>query len=215
MTTGAGKIIWHGAEIPAMLPGLEFDPGKHEYKVNGAIWPNVTGFLNDDFYDTGDDTAAKWGTAAHDHCFHLVKKTLIRSKVTDPRMEATLCGFEAGLKHFGIPANAPALPEYIVYSRKFHFIGRFDFLFDAGDFDILFDLKTGSPSEKASRRTGLQVGAYSHGIIEHSLSTTRRLRVAEINVQLNGEMNPREYSLREVMNVFLAQVTVKNYYNKL
>jgi hypothetical protein len=216
MNTGAGTIIWHGAEIPAILPGVEFTEAGHEYKVDGARWPNVTGFLPER-YNNGDDTGAKWGQAAHDHCFHLVKKSLVRANVS-PRMELTVRGFEKALKHFEIPADAEVLPEYIVYSRKFHFIGRFDFLFNLGAFDLLTDVKTGAASEAESRKTGMQLGGYAIAIIEQRLSTLGRLRVAEVNIQMDGAMTPREWrgrQVKELMDIFHAQMMVRNYFKKL
>jgi hypothetical protein len=215
MNRGAGTILWHGADIPALLPGVEFKADGHEYTVDSSPWPSVTGYLNDDRYDNGDNTAALWGESAHDHAFHLVKGTLNRSMVTDPRMVLTLQGFEAGLKHFGVTLPCGVLAEYIVYSKRFHFIGRFDFLFSLGNHDLLLDLKTGASSKRASRQTGLQLGGYAHGIIEHKLSTMTRLRLAELNVQLDGTWWPETFNTKKVMNVFLAAVSYKNYYNNI
>jgi hypothetical protein len=205
----AAGIIWHGREIPAVLPGIEFEEAGHKYKVNGQPWPGVTGLLPER-YNNGDDTGALWGTAAHDHCFHLVHGTLVRASV-DPRMELTVDGFERALVFYGVHADTEVLPEYIVYSKKFHFIGRFDFLFNLGAHDLLLDLKTGAHNEKETRRTGMQIGGYAHGIIEHRLSTVKRLRAAEVNIQMDGTMAPYEYKVKEVMNVFLAMLTVRNY----
>jgi hypothetical protein len=213
---GAGTVIWHGQEIPALLPGVEFTEAGHEYKVDGAHWPSVTGLLPER-YSNSDNTAAEWGVAAHDHCFHLVKKSLVRASV-DPRMEPTVCGFEKALKHFEVPADAEVLPEYIVYSRKFRFVGRFDFLFNLGAFDLLMDLKTGASSEAESRKTGMQLGGYAIAIIEQRLSTPGRLRVAEANIQMDGTMTPREWrgrQVRELMEVFQSQMRVQNYFKKL
>lgn len=212
------QLQWHGGAVPAVLPGVEFKADGHEYTVNGSRWPSVTGFLNDDYYNNGDDTAAKWGEAAHDHAFHLVKGSLMRAAVTDPRMELTLQGFEAGLKHFGVELGGEVLAEYIVYSRRFHFIGRFDFMFNLGKYDLLLDLKTGSPNEKASRKTGAQQGGYAQAIIEHKLSTLARLRLAELNVQIDGTWTPREWrgnDVKKVMGVFISKMNWDNYFNNL
>jgi hypothetical protein len=217
MNTDAGVLIWHGQEIPAVPPGVEFNEERHEYTVMGERWPNVTGFLPER-YDNGDKTAALWGQAAHDHAFHLVKGSLVRYLVTDERMELTLQGIEKGLKHFEIPDGAPVLAEHIVYSRRFRVIGRFDFLFDLGAYDLLIDLKTGARSEHETRKTGMQEGGYVICIIDRGLSTLGRLRVAEMNVQMDGSMIPREWrgrQVRDLMNVFLAQVTVQNYFRKI
>ena len=212
-----GEMLkWRGQEIPALLPGVEFNEDRHEYKLFGVIWPNITGFLPYNFYNVSD-TGAKWGTSAHKHAFHFVKKTIDIKRVAKS-MLPTLEGFAAGLKHFGISLDADVVAEYIVYSKRYHFIGRFDFLFDLGEFDLLFDFKTGAISEQGSRRTGLQVGGYAIAAIEQGLTTLRRLRLGELNVQPDGTWTPREWrgrEVRELMHTFLAQVTVQNYYNKL
>jgi hypothetical protein len=211
---GSLTVQWRGQAIPALIPGVEFSDEKHEYHVHGAKWPNVTGFLAD-FYDGPEDSsAAAWGKSAHDHAFHLIKGTIAMDRVEE-NMRPTLRGIEEGLKDLGVKIGDEALAEYIVFSRKFHFIGRFDFLFAIKSNDLLVDLKTGSPSEKETRRTGLQVGGYAIAAIEQELTSASKLRVAELNVQPDGKSKVREFKLREVMNTFLAQITVKNYFSKI
>jgi hypothetical protein len=212
----SGRILWRGRELPALSPGVEFKEEGHEYRVLGAKWPSVTGFLSD-YYDGPDDSAAAAsGTSAHDHAFHFVKGTIAFDRVEE-QMKPTLIGIKDGLKELGVDVYGEdsVLAEYIVHSRKFHFIGRLDFLFAVKLNDLLVDLKTGSPSEKATRRTGLQIGGYAIAAIELGITTTAKLRGAELNVQPDGKWRVREFKMREVMQTFLAQVQVKNYFSKV
>ena len=214
MTAAAATIQWRGRAVPALLPGIEFDEAKHEYKVDGQKWPNVTGYLADYYHGPQESQGAKWGTSAHKHVFHFMKKTLDLARVAK-NMRPTIDGWCKGLEYFKVPPDADMLAEYIIYSKPFHFIGRFDFLFALPDMDLLIDLKTGSQGEMESRKTGLQQGGYAQGIIEHGLSTLSRLRLAEMNVQPDGTMTPQWFKTREVMEVFRAQVRVVNYFKKL
>lgn len=211
----ASEIKWRGRAIPASSPGVEFKEAGHEYRVHGVRWPSVTGFLAD-FYDGPEDSAAAaWGTSAHDHAFHFVRGTLDFDRVEE-QMKPTLIGLKEGLKELGVDVyENECLAEHVVLSRKFHFIGRLDFLFAVKFNDLLVDLKTGTPSEKATRRTGLQVGGYAIAAVEQGLTTMPKLRLAEINVQPSGSWKVREFKPREVANVFLAQVTVKSYFSKI
>jgi hypothetical protein len=212
--TGAATIQWRGRAVPAVLPGVEFEEKGHKYRVNGQSWPSVTSFLEDYYHGPQESAGAKWGTSAHKHVFHFMAKTLDMERL-NPRMKPTLDGWLDALSFFKVPPGAEMLAEYIVYSARFHFIGRFDFLFALPDMDLLLDLKTGGQGEMESRKTGLQLGGYCHGIIEHGLSTISRLRAAEANIQQNGTMTPRWFKTREIMRVFLAQVEVKNYFQKI
>lgn len=211
----ASTVQWRGRAIPSLSPGVEFREKGHEYHVHGVRWPSVTGFLAD-FYDGPEESASlEWGKSAHEHAFHFIKGTLDFDRVEE-QMKPTLIGIKEGLKELGVPLwDGDVLAEQIVLSRKFHFIGRLDFLFAVKFNDVLVDLKTGAPSEKATRRTGLQVGGYAIAAIEEELSTASKLRTAELNVQPDGKWKVREFRTREVMNVFLAQVTVKNFFQKI
>jgi hypothetical protein len=42
-----------------------------------------------------------------------------------------------------------------------------------------------------------------------------RLRLAELNVQLDGTWWPETFNTKKVMNVFMARVSYVNYYNNL
>jgi hypothetical protein len=208
-------IKWRGRAIPAVLPGVEFDEVRHEYKVDGAKWPNVTGFLEDYYHGPQDSKGARWGDSAHKHVFHFMKRTIDLARVKES-MRPTLDGWMRALAHFNIPEDAEMLAEYIVYSSKFRFIGRLDFLFALKEIDLLLDLKTGEMSEMGTRKTGLQLGGYCQAIIEHGLSTLKRLRAAEVNIQPDGNMTPHLFpNMIEIMQTFLAQVKVKNYFRKL
>ena len=213
----AGTIQWRGRAIPALLPGLEYDPERHAYKLNGISMPSVTTILLNlrgrTFYPA-NNSGANWGKSAHDHVYHYVKGMLDFKRLSD-RMKPTIKGFQEGLDKLGVKIKVGALGEYLIYSKKFHFAGRFDFLFQVGDDDLLIDFKTGTPSEFESRLTGLQLGGYAVALTEWKIVKPARLRLAELNVQPDGEIAIETYKPREVMHAFLAYLTVCNYMKQI
>lgn len=213
----SATIKWRGRDIPALLPGVEYDPEKHEYKVDGQHFPSVSSFLSalqSPFIGLNSAVAAEWGTSAHTHLYHLIAGNLDMKRVSE-RMMPTIQGFEKALGHLGLTRINPALCEYIVYSKRLRFAGRFDFLFADGNRDVLVDFKTGTPSERSSRMTGMQLGGYLYAGIECKLIKLSSTFLAEINVQPDGKFEVRRFGAERCMNVFVAQATVKNYFDNL
>jgi hypothetical protein len=207
-------IQWRGREIPALPPGVEYNDATHRYFVDSQEWKSATQRLKPlhGFMEDGGIGMA-WGKAAHDHVFHFMQGTLDAAMV-DERMWPTLRGWQDAGGFFGF-ISKPFLAEYIVYSRRLRIIGRLDYLFDLGKHDLMVDLKTGSPSARETSITGLQLGIYAHGLIEHKLTTPAKLHTAEINVQMDGKMRPHEYNTAEIMAAAAGYLTYDSYMAKI
>jgi hypothetical protein len=213
----AATITWRGRAIPAVLPGVEYDEKEHRYTVFGERYPNVTGYLQPlrpglEFMK--NKAAMTWGTMLHRYAFHLVEGRLDMGRVVE-EIRPTLEGFQKAVASLGVKDIHRALAEFIVYSKKRKFAGRLDFMFEAGEKDLLADFKTGCYGEAETRITALQLGGYAHALIEHGITKPTRMRIAEVNVQRDGTWKTREFNVLEAMDVFLAQVKVKNYFDKI
>lgn len=209
-------ISWRGREIPALLPGIEFNEATHEYFIRGEKWPSVTGFLTPlkSAFVSAQTIGANWGTSAHNHAFHYVRGTIDMSRV-DPVMRPTLEGFHEALLALGFNRECDFLAEYMIYSERLRFAGRFDFMFAVGKRDMLIDLKTGAQGERESRMTGAQLGGYLIGCIEHGLTRLPAADLVEINVQPDGKWMVRKFEPHTMMNIFKSQMTVVNYFGNL
>ena len=97
MESRAGKIMWHGVKIPAILPGLSFDPVGHIYKVNGRQLKSVTqytGLLSNHEFVTEVDLI--FGSVVHDYLFKFDMDTLdFDSPAFDHRFDPYISGWNA------------------------------------------------------------------------------------------------------------------------
>lgn len=215
--TPTATIKWRGRDIPAVLPGIEYDDKEHRYTIFGERFQNVTGYLmplRPGLEFMNSKAAMTWGTMAHRYAFHLVEGRLDNNRLVE-EIRPTLVGFKRAVASLGVKDLHRAIAEYIVYSMKRKYAGRLDFMFEAGEKDLLADLKTGCFGEAEARITALQLGGYAHALIEHGITKLTQLRIAEVNVQRDGEWKTREFNVMEAMDVFLAQVKVKNYVDKI
>jgi hypothetical protein len=212
---GAGVIIWHGAEIPAVPSGVEFNHDDHRYKVDGIEKPGVTKILPTRFYGPNGSPAAAWGTARHDHVFHFVHETLDISRV-DASMIPIIEGFARALKKLRVEIKPGKwLGEFLVISRRYGYCGRLDFLFDRGSTDLLIDLKTGADGEIQKLDAAMQGGGYGNALIEMGLTTKARLRGATVFIGEDGSDKVDPYDMTNAIHVFMAQLTLRKYYREI
>ena len=237
MTTGAGKIIWKGAEIPALLPGLEFFEDGHVYKVNGAVWKSVTQYTklisNHDFVTEIDADYAKttskldkeynakkaqldalvhlnFGSVVHDYLYKDDMDILdFNSPEFDHRFDGYIAGWNAECVKRGWDRKK-MLAEYPLYSKKYLYAGRLDNLFETEKYDWLIDKKTGQPSPT----TGPQLAGYGQAAIEWGLTTLGRLRLLEVCIDKNGVVKTQPFDFKSCLQDFLMAYSLTNKYKK-
>lgn len=206
----AGEVTkWKGVEIPRVLPGLLFDEEAHRYTLNGRQLKSVTwytGKLRDHSFVQPVDLA--WGTARHDHIFHLDMGTLDHSKV-DPSMEPYIKGWQWVLDSNGWRTDR-MLAEQTVYSIKYWLAGRFDRLFETDKYDWLVDFKSGQPDVV----TGIQMAPYVMMAIEHKWTTATRARMMEVCIDQAGHVKTQVFDYKKNLQLFLMQYSLVNYLTK-
>ena len=205
---GAGTLIWKGAEIPAMLPGLEFNPDGHIYKVNGMVWKSVTQYTgllcSHDFVQQVD---LDWGSAAHDYLY--LSDMDLLAPGGDERMLPYIAGWNAECVKRGWDRKK-MLAEYPIYSKKYLYTGRLDNLFETEKYDWLIDKKTGQPSPT----TGPQLAGYGQAAIEWGLTTLGRLKLMEVCIDKNGVVKTQPFDFKSCLQDFLMAYSLTNKYKK-
>lgn len=197
--------FWKGKEITP-LPGIEFNEKDHSYKLNGRPMRSVTWYtskLKD--YSFVSDVDKNWGTARHDHLYHLDMGTLDYSKV-DPSMEPYIKGWQWVLESNGWSVDR-MLAEQTVYSIKYWLAGRFDRLFEKDREDVLVDFKSG-PLDKT---VGLQLAAYGKMAIENKFTVASRLKLAGVSINPEGKVTTKYYDFKSNWNLFLMQYSLQNF----
>jgi hypothetical protein len=202
----AGEVTnWKGAEVPRVLPGLLFDEAAHKYTLNGRPLKGVTNYtslLRDHSFVQPVDLA--WGTARHDHLFHLDMGTLDYSKI-DPSMEPYIKGWQWVLESNGWSTDK-MLAEQTVYSIKYWLAGRFDRLFETDRYDWLVDFKSGAPDVV----TGYQLAAYGMMAIEHKWTTATRLKLVEVCIDQAGHVKQQSFDYKKKLQLFLGYYSIRN-----
>jgi hypothetical protein len=206
----AGEVTnWKGAEVPRVLPGLLFDEAAHKYTLNGKPLKGVTGYtslLRDHSFIQPVDLA--WGTARHDHLYHLDMGTLDHSKI-DPSMEPYIKGWQWVLESNGWSTDK-MLAEQTVYSIKYWLAGRFDRLFETDRHDVMVDFKSGSPDIV----TGLQLAAYACMAVEFKWTVPSRLKLVEICIDADGKVRQQQFDYKKNLEMFFRQYSLRNHLDK-
>lgn len=203
----AGALMWHGKEIPAIIPGLSFDAEGHIYKYNGRQLKSVTQYTgplgNHDFVQQVD---LDFGSAVHDYLHKLDLGILAPGG--DERMLPYIEGWTKFKASRGFDSSL-MLAEYPLVSQKYLFTGRMDRMFDVGNYDVLLDIKTGQPS----KITGIQLAAYGQAAIENGLTMASRLKLLEVCISSDGKCRPQLYDFKKSLNYFLGWYSLQNYLN--
>lgn len=210
MNAGAG-IIWHGKEIPALLPGLTFDPDGHIYKVNGRPLKSVTQYTSkEQDHSFCSEVDMVWGSTVHDYLHKMDTETL---DYDSPEFDNRFNPYLEGWLDFRIKKgwhNKAMLAEYPLYSKKYLFTGRMDRLFATEHHDFLIDIKSGAPSAV----TGLQLSAYAQMCVEHGLTTPARVKLVEICIDREGKCRPQPFDFKKEWPFFLMRYSLTNHLNK-
>lgn len=206
----AGEVtIWKGVEIPRVLPGLLIDEAAHKYALNGRPLRGVTSYtslLQDHSFCKPVDLA--WGSARHDHLYHLDMGTLDWSRL-DPSMEPYIKGWQWVLESNGWSVDR-MLAEQTVYSIKYWLAGRFDRLFETDKYDWMVDFKSGPPDTV----TGLQLAAYSMMSIERGWTTAARIKMMEVCINAEGKVKTQIFDYKKELQFFMMQYSLRNHIDK-
>ncbi len=197
---------WHGQQVEE-LPGLSYDEVTHKYAIRGRGVGNVssytTGWLRDHSFCKPEDLA--WGTAVHDHLYHLDMGTLDWSAL-DPRMEPYLKTWQQVCEGNGWSVDR-MLAEHKLYSTKYWIAGRLDRAFETDKYDWFVDFKTGQPHVV----TGIQLAWYVIMAIEHKLTTAARARMMEVCIDMQGKAKMQTFDFKKEREFAIMAYSLRNH----
>jgi len=138
---------------------LEFDAGRHEYRVAGVLFPSVTAVLEPFGEDWGVvpasilDAAAAFGRHVHEAC-HLFNRGELDMAALDPALAPYVAQYQCFLEETGAVPIASELP---VYHPVLKYAGTLDVVVEWRRRACLIDLKTAA---SVPRTAGPQTAAY-------------------------------------------------------
>lgn len=190
-------------------PVIEFDEQRHEYRVNGVLWPSVTQVLEgagiSDFSDVQPAVlrhSQERGTAVHRACWFCDNDDLDESSV-DPEIAGYL---EAWRKFKRDMHWTSRFIEQIVSCPTYHYCGTYDREGFFGDGKAaLLDLKTGNETDAWP----IQLAAYAR-MLPQPLS---RDRVA-VKLASDGTYRVHWYPILDFRRdeaVFLSALTLYSF----
>ena len=171
---------------------LEFDPEKHEYRLDGFVVPSVTqvlkelGLINARWYT---EESRQRGNAVHAACHYLDDEELDYGSL-DPIVVPYVRAYE---KYKLEREFEPQMIEAHVFDPVYKYAGTLDRTGEDKDGPILLDLKTGA----VNWVTGLQTAGYDRCIpwpIYAGGKTRCRRRIA---VQLNNDGNYKIHEFKD------------------
>lgn len=202
-------------------PEIEFDEGRHEYRVGGTVIPSVTQILaplNELLGIPKDvlEASAEFGKHVHAAC-DLFNKGVLDEQALDIPLRPYL----AGWKQFLFDTKAVVVAsEQRVYNKRLGYCGTLDNIIDFprrhGSYRAVVDLKSGL----VPRSVGAQTAAYerAHQLMNHDQDLRRcSARLHRRCLQLLGDGKYKIHALSEHdrdWNLFVSCVNVHNFLQK-
>lgn len=187
-----------------MSRNLVFNEDKHEYLVDGVVWPSVTQIISILYDFNGIPTnnleyARRRGQAVHKavEIFNLGQEF---AEPLDPVIVPYLDAWKKFIAETGMEITAAE--QHLVHSRM-PFCGTFDARGHRSREKWLLDVKA---VNVLSRATGVQLAAYEQ-------LTGEVLRRAAVKLNPDGTYVFQEYDSRNDWSVFVACMTVYNFRN--
>lgn len=193
-----------------MLPNLQFDEARHEYRVAGERWPSVTEILDpllelDGIPKELLEAARQFGTHVHS-AVHLWNT----DELDEESLDSNLAPYLAAWKSFITQTKAiVVLSELRVMHHSLEYAGTLDSIVEWDGMLHVLDVKTGAQIPKT---VGPQTAAYLEAYKSQygSQPGLRRLSPVRYCVHLHktGEFGLRKLCDRADFHLFLSALNI-------
>jgi len=189
---------------------IEFNPGGHQYKIDGKSTPSVSQIIGADYSHISDDIlnhARAIGNAVHKAC-ELWDNQTINPDTISPIIAPYLSAWKQFKEQTGLQILESETP---IASKKWGFAGTPDRIGKIKDMIVVVDIKSGILTPYA----GLQTAGYKIAWEEINGKKIKKRLIVQLTAEGKYKMTPFEDKMDEGVFISFVQVYQWKQRNKI